>query len=108
MCLESFDNDRLNGKFIEVLFYATHNLLAMFNALQQLFCISIAIKGGGQQCFWMHNQASAHMLYYTAQFCSLVCGVLAPGQLLLSPKETVAAPLPKHLVFIWWNSAIQL
>ena len=47
MCIESFDNDRLNGKFIEVLFYATHNLLAMFNVLQQLFFISIAIKGGG-------------------------------------------------------------
>ena len=37
------------------------------------------------------------------QFCCLVCGVLALGKLLPCPKEAVADPLPKHLLFSWWE-----
>ena len=39
-----------------------------------------------------------------AQFYCLVGGVLAPGKLLPSPKETVADPQSKHLLFGWWSS----
>ena len=33
------------------------------------------------------------------QFCCVFCEVLAPGKLLLIPKEAVADPLSKHLIF---------
>ena len=42
------------------------------------------------------------------QFCCLVCGVLAAEKLLPYPKEAVADPQPKYLVFGWWHSPIQL
>ena len=42
------------------------------------------------------------------QFSYLVCGVLTPGKMLSSPKEAVADPLPKHLLFVWWSSPVQL
>ena len=44
----------------------------------------------------------------TNQLCCLVCGVLTPGKLLPSPKEVVADPLPKHWLFAWWSSPVQL
>ena len=50
----------------------------------------------------LHNQnwvklSTTHVLYYNEP-CS-VCGVLAPGKLLLSPEEAVADSL-KHLL-VW-------
>ena len=41
-----------------------------------------------------------------AQFSCLVCGVPVTGQLLLSPKETVAGLVPKHLPIVWWSSPV--
>ena len=39
---------------------------------------------------------------------SLACGVLTPGKLLSSPKEAVADPLPKCLLFGWWSSPVPI
>ena len=53
-------------------------------------------SGGCRFC----NQSSSHAIYKTKQqFCRLVCGVLAPGKLLLSPKEAVT-PLLEHLCLV--------
>ena len=49
----------------------------------------------------MHVQYYKRNEYTRAQFCCLVCGILASGKLLKSPKEAVADPLPKHLLFGW-------
>ena len=42
-----------------------------------------------------------------AQFYCSVCGVLAPGKPLPSPKRAVAALLPNQLLFGWWSSLVQ-
>ena len=41
------------------------------------------------------------------RFCGLVCGILALGKLLQSPKEAVADSLLKYLVSGWWSSPVQ-
>ena len=40
----------------------------------------------------------------SAQFCSLVCRVLAAVQLLPSPQEAVVDTQPKHQLSSWWSS----
>ena len=68
---------------------------------------TITQGGGGGGCYGRIESVMSRINAH-AQFCCLVCGVLAPGKLLPSPKEPVADPLPKHLLFGWWRSPVQL
>ena len=57
-------------------------------------------------CFTFIGRTGCRTMTHS-QFCCLVCGVLTPGKLLASPKEALADPLPKHLLF-GWSSPVQL
>ena len=54
--------------------------------------------------FWNWAPAVFSKTKIHTRFCCFVYGVLA---LATSPKEAVAAPLPKHLLFGWWSSPVQ-
>ena len=63
-----------------------------------------ATKKGGKRIFKTQHAQTVLMIHNTtnnsSKFSCLVCGVLAPGQLLPNPKEAVADSLLKWLLLM--------